>query len=706
MSRAAIALLTFLSACFLGVWSPASAQKVEFKDGSKCNVALQNSPFSNTVIYCDASNRLTYTITYYELHGMVAALFAQGLVHPALDVPIGATPIVVQNDVLQFSKRFVEQYGQPLELLDPTEIGLNDTTFLASEQEANKLEARIKARRTVPKVFLNPTVHSYTNFFLLSDRLTPQATKEVLSSLHFKLAGPETIDPQYGLRLTSPGAWPNLTPQILPNALTCDLSGNAGRSVQTIGAVPWRSGTLHDVANYSRIIRENFGAWISPFLLGRLALPKSAHEQLDSLLESSGNGRKAYASERKISEEEAYERYSSEPEDGPMHRRVRELEAEAQSRLARWITSFDYSQSGLLRGLSQLMRNNSPAGFLPVIYDQGGPCGGAYAYPIALAMPRDIQLLVAVIENTSPRTQQLSSIAGRTWETDQLVLPAYSTAQMRRQEPTMLPLPPITLPSGGRLVIPMRFQLSHGRRLEELTMFTADADHGRALDSLRQWMRRGGARICVPYIESDLDNLRFNDIGQVTERQLSLPVTQGLPRVFETGPMVDVTSITANGELFNTRPFDSNRLAAYGVFMGGSCPFLSSYSGEPDLWRNLGEVLVGANSGEKSRVETRALPNFKGKLRLSEREDEVAVIKKLRVRASLKSGETRELKIMVQMSGNALQQGDTFFLARGGSLTIDVPGYSEFEPSELDGFFAEIEGYYVPLAAAFAERPN
>ena len=113
---------------------------------------------------------------------------------------------------------------------------------------------------------------------------------------------------------------------------------------------------------------------------------------------------------------------------------------------------------------------------------------------------------------------------------------------------------------------------------------------------------------------------------------------------FVFGPELKVAGLIVDGNAIDFREKSLNDMDI--AFSGGvgSCPYLLSWDSERRDWTEHGKVLHEANDASREQTRAITLPRFVSRVRLEEREPEVATIDNAEVAVSLNDGRSMTLR--------------------------------------------------------------
>jgi hypothetical protein len=125
----------------------------------------------------------------------------------------------------------------------------------------------------------------------------------------------------------------------------------------------------------------------------------------------------------------------------------------------------------------------------------------------------------------------------------------------------------------------------------------------------------------------------------------------------------------------------------------GSCPYLLSWNERHREWIDHGKVLHKAPSNEREYTETRIATGFTSRLRIEEREPEVAFIDHVEVEIALRTGETLTLK--PDNPSLVERDGDYLRLYWGDAIEIQFALPAAIAEEDVTESRLTVSGYYL-----------
>lgn len=323
-------------------------------------------------------------------------------------------------------------------------------------------------------------------------------------------------------------------------------------------------------------------------------------------------------------------------------------------------------------------RNGMPERYAVVI---GAPAGH-YGYSFTAA-PRDLDLVVAVLENVGGSSIELGSF--RIKALDDMTIRTHAETQALL-EPAVISerilWPAGLLGPGEKLLIPVRMELALDNEFH-------DADSLRAGEQVRREALSLGPRVSfsdrlegAPMFDKPTDGLRESVLPEPVE-------------VFEYGPAWFIESFEVNGVVREFREHDPNNFIIYAGLESGSCPYIFSYEPRSGAWLSEGHILLGATSADLKRADERRLRHFSGLIEIREIDDEIAHLDSVALKVVDAEG---GIKVYPAKTPPALSSddGDEIVLLNGGRVEVNF-GVS---PDAWEGKQVSVvtSGYYLPLA--------
>lgn len=342
-----------------------------------------------------------------------------------------------------------------------------------------------------------------------------------------------------------------------------------------------------------------------------------------------------------------------------------------------------------VEALKYLTRHNIPKGFMPIFIKAATHGGLEFSAPL-----RELELLVVVVENTSESHIDVGDFQYRkimefnlreTKKTDAILNDVKSESKKL--------FPPSVLEPKEKIVIPLRMQFT-GRKPYVLEAAEQINDTGKIVKNMTEFKESIQKSVTI-----HIDGIAVPKATQIAKDidSFKKPELPSYPERFDFGPSLQVDSVEVNGTYENIRNRQPDNFLIYAGWEKGSCPIVYTYQQEERFWYNEGEVLRDAVGKVNKSKDAIVLKNFFGIVRISEKDDEIFVMDK--VKLNVLTADQRRLvfspnDVTLAKTDNEVRRfepGDEYIWDLRNSLSnIDV------QEAEL-----EVVGYYRPFSMFF-----
>lgn len=236
-----------------------------------------------------------------------------------------------------------------------------------------------------------------------------------------------------------------------------------------------------------------------------------------------------------------------------------------------------------------------------------------------------------------------------------------------------------TLAPGEKLLIPTR-----------ISFVPEASDEGPVTDNIadRSKLLRASTQIQKKMGTSGL---------RVNEASHAVPML----KTYVFGPELSVTGLTVNGARIGLEQRSANFADLVMSVEGLSCPYLLSWDTASKTWIDHGKVLDKAPNESREYSELRDLPGFRSRLRIEEREPEIAFIKDVELVATLNNGVAITLKPEKVVTA-AEREGDYLSLYWGQAADFEFKLPRNIAEDQVVTSRFAVTGYYRRYSALLA----
>jgi hypothetical protein len=174
------------------------------------------------------------------------------------------------------------------------------------------------------------------------------------------------------------------------------------------------------------------------------------------------------------------------------------------------------------------------------------------------------------------------------------------------------------------------------------------------------------------------------------------------------GPEIEIGAIGVAGRRLDLKEQPVNFAdMTYGI-VARSCPYLLVWDEKVGGWVSYGKILDSAPGRDREYTETRTFAGFPGRIRIEEREPEVAIIDQVELIVSLKGGANITLKSPIPALSERDNQSIRLYWGEDVELEFNLPG--GVAKDDVVSTQVAVTGYYMRYAVLSSEedvdRPN
>jgi hypothetical protein len=311
----------------------------------------------------------------------------------------------------------------------------------------------------------------------------------------------------------------------------------------------------------------------------------------------------------------------------------------------RFTTAGDFKTLGSTpseRFYTFITRDYLPDDFFVVMLKCDIECADPASYPSMheTIIPREVELLVAVVENISNQPIQIGGARVRNQSSVQRLRDETTESGLLQTEPEKEAslFPPEVLAPGEKLLIPL--QLRSVYHESDLPAFRRSRQRPRGdveADLL------GIDAVYLPAYSASgpelfaIDHSTF--LAYVDKPSLRAAFTKDY--IF--GPSYQLASIEVDGANVPFRQYDPTNLVIQSGSPMGSCPYIFTYSGTDHTWASEGTILFGFNRREREATDNLRMHRFDGRILIREVDAEVSFIDSVHVIEECADGSTHLL---------------------------------------------------------------
>lgn len=278
--------------------------------------------------------------------------------------------------------------------------------------------------------------------------------------------------------------------------------------------------------------------------------------------------------------------------------------------------------------------------------------------------PRDMALRVAVVTNLSERAVVLDSLLGAASNASGLRVasPGFDPAS----ETAPIDIGAHTIPPGGSVVVPFQIRFPAPKAGVETSG------------------------------EVELSNAYFQEVGAQGLAASGADYGFPHPRDYAYGPEISLSGIRVNGSEVTLAPRSANFVELVASYEEGSCPYLMAWDAADGEWIDHGKVLHAAKGAARQETEIVPFSGFLSRVKLEEREPEIASIDAVTLEVKLRDG--RIVLLPALQEALAVRDRSYFRLVWNEAVEIgfDLPeGVAEADVVESRLL---VTGFYQPYA--------
>ena len=283
----------------------------------------------------------------------------------------------------------------------------------------------------------------------------------------------------------------------------------------------------------------------------------------------------------------------------------------------------------LIKLMNYAAGGSLPFGFLLQYHEvQIGGCGDEAELSDG-ALPRYVNVRVAVFENNSGKTLNVSGFRGAANEKTNLRLSSADDRSLAGAEKALPWRSTYQVGNGERLVVPLRIAFSYSDYefaspdADLIDLLGKKSDSREAKSFLGEFKRKKkGLEFLVRLDDGERTKktaIKYSSLATLAARPWRDPATK---QDFISGPSYKLTTLKVNAAGSPTprvKSLSINYTTAEGF---GSCPFVSVWDEHKALWLDKGRVLVGRVGPESERGEVYDLPTAPTLIAVREKEAE------------------------------------------------------------------------------------
>lgn len=310
-------------------------------------------------------------------------------------------------------------------------------------------------------------------------------------------------------------------------------------------------------------------------------------------------------------------------------------------------------------------------------------------YIYAKFVGRMLALRVAVIENITNAPIKFGRFTIRENNMERPRTRSDNKDLLNEQQPKDEVLFPMEyLRPGEKIVIPIEMPL----------IFEKDGffDPNIQVPPNRQsWARAIGRKSLFTFLlhESSTGNTGSVDVDAASIEHFLNKTAEliALENEYVCGPSVGIDSIEVDNVKYPFRQFDPTKIIIYDEMIGGSCPYVYTYSNKSNSWVNEGVILYGRIGAHKISTDEKQLDRFDGRILLKEKDPEDSFIDMVYVRAISVDGSEEILYPRDRFLSSA---DDKYLkLRQGEQFLVDFESYKGRAAYK---YILVVRGYYIP----------
>jgi len=338
-----------------------------------------------------------------------------------------------------------------------------------------------------------------------------------------------------------------------------------------------------------------------------------------------------------------------------------------------------------------ITRDYLPDDFFIVTLKCAVQCGDAVSFPSIhkTIIPREVELLVAVLENISSQPIRIGSARVRDQSSVQRVRDGTTESAILQTAPVKEAslFPPEILAPGEKLLVPLRFRsVYHETELWEF---------GNSRTRHREDVEADLTGVDAVYLpEYSVRGPQLFSIDRSTFLAFvdKPSVRDAFTKEYIFGPSYQLDSIEVDGANMSLRQYNPKNVVIRSGSESGSCPYIFTYSGTDHKWTSEGTILFGFNRRAREATDSLSLRRFDGRIVIREMEAETSFIESLHVIEECADGS----KHVLYPENRSLRNDDKDYviLKKGEELSVT---FTSPQASLCQGRHTLIaRGFYLP----------
>jgi hypothetical protein len=294
---------------------------------------------------------------------------------------------------------------------------------------------------------------------------------------------------------------------------------------------------------------------------------------------------------------------------------------------------------------------------------------------------RQLVLDIAMIENLSRDAISIDGLSG----TQNSVMEARPETAGKSAPASPIPIPPIKLGPGQKLVIPLRIGFVMSDSLADLFR-----DRATAQKSYKQIRSASSGTVFATAGSTDPNGAKVPPVRKT--RDSFGPPTVAMPPLYVYGPEIELRGVVLDGERLDFENASRNFMHLIVAGEYGSCPFLYAYDDRLKAWVDHGKIIDAARSKDKETTQTKTIAGFASKFKISEQELEVSFIDRARLTLSLVDG--RNVELAPDKTELVEADGRYAVIKSGQTMEFSFALPDGLKPEDVRQSTLAITGYY------------